>query len=177
MKVNMFLSMVILTVVSTQGPKKLEAPAFLFEGDAYFLRLTRSDLREYASKTETDLSKFTDLVTINDYPTVKDGDSLAKTANAVLETYKQNKAFVVKTSSVPRTKVKPAEHLVVVLFQRDNFLEASFARFVLVKSKGKSIVYSHRIYGTDPTKAMGSWIKEHGEKREKSLMVLLIPIR
>ena len=160
-----------------QSPKKPEKPAFSFSGSEYFLRFVRSDLREYAAKSEKDLNKFTDLITVNDYVTVKDSEGLAKTANAVLDTYKKNSAFVVKTSSVPKVATKPAEHLVVVLFQRDNFLEASFARFVLIHSQGQSIVYSHRIYGTDPTKAMGTWIKDFGDKREKALMALVVPSR
>jgi hypothetical protein len=147
-------------------------PAFNFNGQPYFHRYSKGNLHEFTPKGQSDLLKFADMVTINRYPSAKDGESLAATANNVLEVYKSNGAKVLKTSSVPRTEKKPAEHLIVVVFGRPNFLEASFARFSNVNGAGASMVYSHRIYGAKVGDAMMKWLGANGEKVEKSLMAM-----
>lgn len=149
--------------------------AFTFAGSSYVLRYEKDNLFEYTPKGQTDLNKWTDMVTVNRYVHVKDGEGLASAANSVLETYKANRAMVVKTSSVPRTDKKEAEHLIVVLFPTQNFIEAAFARFVMDKGVGHSVVYSHRIYGKKAGDAMSQWLKANGDKREKELMGMKIP--
>ncbi|MEI8282078.1 MAG: hypothetical protein WCG75_06720 [Armatimonadota bacterium] len=148
------------------------AQDFTFAGATYVARYSKGNLHEFTPKDQPDLKKFTDMVTINDYAAVTDGDALAKTANSVLETYKANKAVIVKTNSVARTDKKPAEHLIVALFPQSTFIEASFARFMLSEGKGVSVVYSHRIYGKKAGDAMSKWLLKNGEAREKELMKL-----
>ena len=147
-----------------------EKAAFTFMGKGYFHRYTKDNLHEFTPKGQSDLTKWTEMFTVNDYPFVKDGEGLAKAANSVLETYKSKKAIVVRTDSVPRTEKKPAEHLVVVLFPQPTFIEASFARFVLDKGVGVSMVYSYRIYDSKAGDAMSTWLQANGEKTEKTLM-------
>jgi len=147
-------------------------PAFTFGKQAYFHRYSKDNLQEFTPKGQSDLQKWTDMVTVNSYANAKDGDALAGAANSVLETYKANKAVVVKTSSVPRTPTKPAEHLIVVLFPHPEFIEASFSRFLLSKGVGFSVVYSHRIYGKKAGDALSQWLLKNGEKSEKELMAM-----
>jgi hypothetical protein len=110
------------------------------------------------------------MITVNGYPDVGDGERLAATANAVLENYKSHQAKVLKTSSVPRTAERPAEHLIAVMFTRPNFIEVAFARFKLVDGKGCSFVYSHRLYGEKIGDQMSAWLSANGEEIEKALM-------
>ena len=110
------------------------------------------------------------MMTLNGYPGVADGDSLATTANSVLENYKKHKAKVLKTNSVPRTANRPAEHFIAVVFGRPDFIEVAFARFKLVDGKGFSFVYSHRIYGEKIGDEMSAWLSANGEAVEKALM-------
>ena len=137
---------------------------------SYFHRWSKNEQHEFTPEKQEDLNKWSDMITINGYPNVNDGDSLAATANAVLENYKNAQARVLKTSSVPRTTDRPAEHLIAVVFARPNFIEAAFARFKLVDGKGFSFVYSHRIYGEKIGDEMSAWLKTNGEKVEKALM-------
>ena len=110
------------------------------------------------------------MITIWMYPRAKSGEDLAATANAVLENYKTNKAIVLKTDSVPRTELKPAEHLIAVVFGRPDFIEAVFARFRMHNGVGSSVIYSHRIYGKNVGDQMSAWLKTNGPATERDLM-------
>ncbi|MEQ1932898.1 MAG: hypothetical protein ABL962_03325 [Fimbriimonadaceae bacterium] len=152
--------------------QKAEKVAFSFNGAQYVHRYTKDNLHEYTPKGKPDLKSWTDMVTINDYPSVKTGEDLAKSANSVLETYKEHKAVVVRTDSVPKTPKKEAEHLIVVMFTTPSFIETAFARFVIADGYGHSVVYSHRVYGKKAGDAMSAWLLTHGEKSEKALMAM-----
>jgi hypothetical protein len=110
------------------------------------------------------------MVTINRYRSVTNGEGLAATANAVLQTYKSNRAMVLRTDSVRRTSYKPAEYLIAVLFPRPDFIEAVFARLRIVGRVGTSVVYSHREYGKKIGDRMSAWLKKDGPTTEKTLV-------
>jgi hypothetical protein len=144
--------------------------AFVFRNVGYFHRWSGITQHEFTPAKQEDLNKWSDMITVNGYPDVSDGEALAATANAVLENYKNHEAKVLKTHSVPRTADRPAEHLIAVVFTRPNFIEIAFARFKLVEGKGFSFVYSHRIYGKEIGDPMSAWLSANGEEVEKALM-------
>jgi hypothetical protein len=144
--------------------------AFSFADVKYFHRYTKDDQHEYTPSSQEDLNAWTDMVTLRLYRKAKDGEGLAATASAVLENYKANQALVVKTDSVPRTKDKPAEHLMVVIFGRPDFIEVAFARFRMYEGIGSAVIYSHRIYGKKVGDDMSSWLKKNGPALETDLM-------
>ncbi|MEK6287312.1 MAG: hypothetical protein AABO57_16345 [Acidobacteriota bacterium] len=150
--------------------KKEKVAAFSFADTKYFHRFTKDDQHEYTPDGQEDLKAWTDMVTMLFYRKAKDGEALAATANAVLENYKANKALVVKTDSVPRTKDKLAEHLVVVIFGRPGFIEVAFARFRMHDGVGSAVIYSHRIYGNKVGDEMSAWLKQNGPTTESILM-------
>ncbi|MGC4043246.1 MAG: hypothetical protein QM758_05535 [Armatimonas sp.] len=153
----------------SRGPEK-NAASFSFSSVPYFHRFSQNDQHEYTPAKQENLKVWKDMVTINRYPKVKDGEALAATANSVLENYKAAKGLVLRTSSVPRTKDKPAEHLIAVVFGRPEFVEAAFARFRMQGGMGMSVVYSHRIYGKKAGDQMSAWLKKNGPATEKTLM-------
>jgi hypothetical protein len=153
------------TAATTKGKA-----AFVFGGVGYFHRWSQDDQHEFTPTSQDDLQKWTDMITINVYPSARDGDALAVKANAVLENYKSHGGRVLRTDSVPRTPNRPAEHFIAVVFGRPNFLESAFARFKLVDGVGCSIVYSHRIYGEKVGDQMSKWLNDNGPKMEKLLM-------
>jgi hypothetical protein len=144
--------------------------AFSFADVNYFHRFTQADQHEYTPDGQENLKAWTDMVTILFYRKAKDGEALAATANAVLENYKANKALVVKTESVPRVKDKPAEHLIVVIFGRPEFIEVAFSRFRMHDGVGSAVVYSHRIYGKKVGDGMSAWLNKNGSTIERNLM-------
>lgn len=145
-------------------------PAFVFRDVGYFHRWSQGEQHEFTPEMQEDLKKWSDMMTVNGYAGVDDGDALAATANAVLENYKKHDAKVLKTNSVPRRADRPAEHFIAVVFGRPDFIEVAFARFKLVDEKGFSFVYSHRIYGEKIGDQMSAWLSANGEAVEKALM-------
>jgi hypothetical protein len=145
-------------------------PAFVFHEIGYYHRWSQGQQHEFTPEKQEDLKKWTDMMTVNGYPDVDDGDSLASVANAVLENYKRHEAKVLKTNSVPRAANRPAEHFIAVVFGRPEFIEVAFARLKLVDGKGFSFVYSHRIYGEKVGDRMSAWLGANGEAVEKALM-------
>jgi hypothetical protein len=143
---------------------------FVFRDVAYFHRWSQNEQHEFTPEKQEDLNKWSDMMTINGYPDVDDGEGLAARANAVLANYQNHQAKVLKTRSVPRTADRPAEHLIAVFFTRPNFIEVAFARFKLVDGKGFSFVYSHRIYGEEIGDQMSAWLRANGEEVEKALL-------
>ncbi len=143
-----------------------------FADQTYLLRWSSQHQHEFTPAGQEDLGRWTDMVTINTYPGVRDGEGLAEVANRVLGTYKQNNAVVVRTSSVPRTAERPAEHLIVALFPTRAFSEAVFARLRLADGRGTALIYSHRLYGQKAGEAMAAWLKANGPAVERRLMAL-----
>ena len=143
-----------------------------FSEKEYLHRWSKADQHEFTPRDQPDLKQWKDMVTLNYYPRATSGEGLAATANAVLENYKHHNAMVVKTSSVPRTAQKPAEHLIVVLFPRPEFIEAVFARFTLEKGTGTAVIYSHREYGNKIGDKMSVWLNQNGPIVENALMAL-----
>jgi hypothetical protein len=144
-----------------------EKIALTFRGIGYVHRYSKGNLHEYTPKGKPDLKSWVDMITINDYPTVKSGEQLAKSANSVLSTYKNHKGDIIETSSIPRTANKEAEHVIVVMFPTG---ETAFARFMMVGGHGHSIVYSHRTSGKNIEAAMNQWITKNGGGCEGALM-------
>ena len=173
--ITVFLSLPAVAC-STLDAQELRAaappakPAFVFRGVGYFHRWSKNDQHEFTPEKQENLDKWSDMMTVNVYPDVHDGERLAGTANAVLDNYKRHQAKVLKTDSVPRTADRPAEHLIAVVFGRPNFIEVAFARFKLVDGTGCSFVYSHRIYGQKIGDEMSAWLSANGSDIEKALM-------
>jgi hypothetical protein len=151
-------------------PGPLARQAFVFRDVGYFHRWSQKEQHEFTPEKQENLNKWSDMMTINGYPDVGDGEGLAARANAVLANYENHQAKVLKTRSVPRTADRPAEHLIAVVFTRPNFIEAAFARFKLVDGKGVSFVYSHRIYGEKIGDQMSAWLSANGKEVEKALL-------
>ncbi len=109
------------------------------------------------------------MLTINLIETVRNGEQLAAAANTVLTNY-QRSGKIIRTDSKPRTADRPAEHFVAAVLGKPAFLEAAFARFLMVDGIGTVVVYSHRIYGQKAGPAMADWLKENGTAAERTLM-------
>jgi hypothetical protein len=172
----MFLRRLFVFLLAVAGAvvlalaKEPSAPAFDFQGAPYFHRWSQGTQHEFTLAKQEDLDHWTDMMTINVYPGVDDGEKMAGTANAVLGNYRSHQGKILKTSSVPASDDRPAEHFIAVRFNQPGFVEVAFARFKLVEGKGHSFVYSHRIYGNKAVEEMNAWVTANGEKIENALL-------
>lgn len=140
-----------------------------FDGVDYMHRWSKDGQNEFTPKSDPDLAKWSDMVTINVFEAVRTGEQLAGVANKVLGNY-QARGKVLRTDSKPRTADRPAEHLIVAVLGDPAFLEAAFARLLLVEGSGYVVVRSHRVYGKAAGPAMSDWLKANGPNVEKALM-------
>jgi hypothetical protein len=143
-----------------------------FAGQAYRLRWSSQHQHEFTPAGQEDLNRWTDMVTINTYPGVSDGDGLADVANRALGNYRRHGATILRTASIPRSADRPAEHLVVALFPTRAFSEAVFARWRLADGRGTAVIVSHRHYGPKAGDAMAAWLQANGPAMERRLMAL-----
>jgi hypothetical protein len=158
----------ILGGASTLKPAD-DREALKFQNVDYFHRWSGGTQHEFTPAKQEDLDHWTDMITINTYPAVNDGEKLAEAANAVLGNY-QRAGKVLRTNSVPASEKHPAQHFIAVVFARPDFSEAALSRLLLVDGKGCSFVYSHRVYGSNAADEIAAWLKANGEKTEKALM-------
>src|SRR5207247_6342742 len=91
-------------------------PVFVFRGVGYFHRWSKNDQHEFTPEKQENLDRWSDMMTVNAYPDVHDGERLAENANSVLDNYKRHQAKVLKTDSIPRKADRPAEHVIAVVF-------------------------------------------------------------
>lgn len=75
-------------IVGARAAEATGQPAFIFKDVGYFHRWSQKEQHEYTPREQEDLDKWIDMVTIDDYSDVRDGEGLAARANAVLENYK-----------------------------------------------------------------------------------------
>ena len=124
--IRIFLSLVVVcSTVEAQQTRPAASPTkpvFVSNGVGYFHRWSKNNQHEFTPEKQEDLDKWSDMMTVNAYPDVQDGERLAQTTNAVLDNYKRQQAKVLKTDSVPRTADRPAEHFIAVVFGRPNFI-------------------------------------------------------
>jgi hypothetical protein len=170
MVLRRLLVSVLIVVGATTLTSKDDRSAFAFQTVDYFHRWSQGTQHEFTPAKQEDLEHWTDMITVNVYPGVDDGEKMAGTANAVLGNYRSHQGKILKTSSVPATDKQPAEHFIAVRFSRPDFAETAFARFKLVGGKGHSFVYSHRVYGDNAVEEMNAWITANAEKTENALL-------
>lgn len=172
LRITLATSLIALSSAASLAiePSKTETSTVTFSDAQYFHRWSKGEQHEFTPRGQEDLEHWSDMVTINYYRSVKDGDGLAAVANSVLENYKAHRAIVVKTDATPRTPTRPAEYLMVVMLGQPDFIEAVFARFKIVDGVALSVIYSHRMYGKKIGNEMSAWLQKNGSVAQKALM-------
>ena len=156
---------------SAVGAREGAAAALSFNGEEFLHRWSQKGQHEFTPKGEEDLKKFNDMMTINVFDGVKDGEALARIANGVLANYQKN-GHIMRTLSKPRAAGSEAEHFVAAVLQAPNVMEVAFARVLMFEGRGVVAVYSKRFYGEGdaPNDAMTVWFKANAVKIERVLV-------
>lgn len=142
-----------------------------FNDTEYVHRYSTNGLHEFTPDGQNDLQQWSDMLSINVYADAHDGEALSQIANKVLSVYKSHKGMVLRTDSVPRTQDSSAEHLIVVMFGRPEFIEAVQSRFLLRDNVSMAVIHSHRIYGRMAGDEMSAWLEKNGPGLEQALTV------
>lgn len=146
-------------------------PTLEFGGESYIHRWSKGHQHEFTPTAQPDLQRWTDMITVNVHPAVRDGEGLATVAHTVLSNY-QTHGRIVRTNSLPRTGEREAEHLMVAALGSPDFIELAFARVMKHEGVGMVHVYSHRIHGADVGAEASAWLRENGPTVEMRLMGL-----
>ena len=144
-------------------------PTLEFRGQSYLHRWSKANQHEFTPPADADLSTWRDMLTLNIHERVSNGEQLAEVANRVVGNYQKN-GKVLQTRSVPRTAAQAAEHLIVAVLGRPDFLEAAFARCVLIEGTGLVAVCSHRVYGKAAGPTMSDWLSRQASAIETAWM-------
>ena len=165
---------VIVCLVSATAPvgaREGVGATLSFNGAEFHHRWSQNGQHEFTPKGDEDLKKFKDMMTINVFDGVKDGEALAQIANGVLANYQKN-GHIMRTLSKPRTEDSEAEHFIAAVLQAPNVWEVAFARVLMFEGRGIVAVYSKRFYGEgdEPKDAMMEWFKANAVKIEKVLV-------
>lgn len=171
--ITMMACLFLASGISVSAPAKAsqaEMLTFAFNGADYLHRWSKDGQNEFTPKGQEDLAHWQDMITLNVYEAVSNGDQLAAFANALLSNYR-GAGDIVRTDSKPVTLHRPAEHLIVALLgDSKTLVEAVFARLVLIDGKGVVVIYAHRTYGEDAATRMAEWMQKNGPSTEKALM-------
>ena len=146
------------------------APLFQFAGKPFVHRWSHAGQHEFTPLAQPDLARWQDMVIVQLFDKVSNDDELALVANGVLVAY-QKAGQVLRANTVRATAERPAEHLVVALLHDKGVREMVFARFRLAPGGGgQALVYSHRVYGTEPDDAAGAWFRANDIPTEQAMM-------
>ncbi len=140
-----------------------------FRSKTYVHRWSKAGQHEFTPPDDAALTRWRDMLTLNVHGSVHSGEALAEVANSVVANYKQH-GKVLQTRSVLRSATRPAEHFMAAVLGRPDFLEAAFARCVLVENTGLVLVASHRIHGQKVGPTMSEWLAAQGSATEQALM-------
>jgi hypothetical protein len=140
-----------------------------FNKTRFIHRWHKDGQHEFTPEAETDLARWTNMVTINLHRAATNGEKLAEIANRIVGNYRQN-GRILKTASKPATATDPAEHFIVAMFGRPSFLEAAFTRIHLVNGIGFATTYGRRVYGEKVGPEMSKWLADYGSATEAALM-------
>lgn len=139
-----------------------------FDGRVFLPRWGRNGQHEFTPERETDLQRWTNMLTVNAHRAVVDGEGLARLANGILTNYRQN-GRVLKTLSKPARPDSPAEHMITAVLGRPGLLEIAFTRVFLRRERGFAMTYSFRIYQDNAGPAMSEWLNANGNRIEAVL--------
>jgi hypothetical protein len=140
-----------------------------FNDTEYIFRSSEGGLYRFTPEGQEDLSKWSDMLSINIYPGSQGEHALRDIFHSVFATYVLD-GDVEAGESQPNTKTGRIEHLVVVTFVMPDFDESLRARFLLVGESCVGITHSHRTYGESANTDLQAWLDGGGADVTEKLM-------
>jgi hypothetical protein len=130
--------------------------AVIFSNTKYFLRSSKDGQYVFTPRGQEDPKRWTDLITLNFYPEITEGKSLAAKAIAWWEYSRSRRIFLMRLNYVPRIDQMNAANdaLYTLLTLRakpyNDYDEFTFTALRVIGGIGTASSYSHREYRTAP---------------------------
>jgi hypothetical protein len=143
-----------------------------FAGATYVHRRSHDGQNEFTPPSQRDPAAAPDRLTLIDFGKVTTSGQLSEVAAHTAAIYARS-GKVIRTAGSPESPGHPAQHLVVAVLGAPDFVEVSFARFVMTPDGAESVVYAHRVYGDSAPardEKLGQWLRANGTATERSLM-------
>lgn len=128
----------------------------IFSNTKYFLRTSKDGQYVFTPRGQEDPKRWTDLITLNFYPEITEGKSLAAKAVAWWEYFRSRRIFLYGLNYVPRIdQMNAADDALYTLFSLrakpyNDYDEFTFTALRMVGGIGTASSYSHREYRTTP---------------------------
>ncbi|HEY4247097.1 MAG TPA: hypothetical protein VGM64_09590 [Lacunisphaera sp.] len=128
----------------------------IFSNTKYFLRSSKDGQYVFTPRGQEDPKRWTDLITLNFYPEITEGKSLAAKAIAWWEYFRSRRIFLMGLNYVPRVDQMNAasDSLYTLVAIRakpyNDYDEFNFTAIRMTGGNGAASTYSHREYRTGP---------------------------
>jgi hypothetical protein len=157
------------------GEEDKEPFSITFNQESYFLRFSdpKANMYEFTPAGQEDLSKWTDMLTINIHPKVNNLKKLKRLKDRISKNYRAYGGIDLRVIAKP-LEGKPetySRYLILVIFVREDFVEFVQSRLELIDGKATHIIYGQRIYGPLAAFQIDSWRKEVGPKTLYQLLI------
>ncbi len=141
-----------------------------FRGSEYLLRSSHGNSYDFTPRGQEDLSTFTDMLELNQYPAAHDEEALATITSRVQAIAQGAKATILRTISVSAAGQKPGEHFLAVVLPTPHGTDFDGVRFVLVDKQAVGVFYTHRSYGQSAAGKISEWVTNNAADVEQQLL-------
>jgi hypothetical protein len=141
-----------------------------FRGTEYLLRPLDGKTYEFTPPGQDDLSAFTDMLALNQFPTAHDQGALDTISSRTLAIAQGAKATILRTISVPASGQQPGEHFFSAVVQNPHSVDFDATRFVLVDKQVVVVYYTHRTYGQSAAATTSAWVAKNAAEVEHQLL-------
>jgi hypothetical protein len=141
-----------------------------FQGTEYLLRSSHGNTSDFTPPGQEDLSTFTDMLELNQYPGAHDQQALATITSRTLAIAQGAKATILRTIPVSAPGQQPGEHFLALVLPTPHGVDFDAIRFVLVDNQAVGVFYTHRSYGQSAAGTTSGWVTKNAADVEQQLL-------
>jgi hypothetical protein len=172
---SLFFAFALLTTATAlaAAATDLQSPAtarVTFRGTEYLLRSSNGKTYDFTPVGQEDLSAFTDMLELNQYPAAHDQEALATITSRTQAIAQGAKATILRTISVSPSGQQPGEHFLALVLPTPHGADFDAANFVLVDNQAAGVFYTHRSYGAAALATTTAWATKNAADVEKQLL-------
>ncbi len=151
----------------------LQSPAtakVTFRGTEYLLRSSHGNVYDFTPRGQEDLATFTDMLSLDLYPSAHDQEALATITSRVQGVAQGAKATILRTISVSASGQQPGEHFLAAVMPTPHGVDFDAIHFVLVDKEAVGVFYTHRSYGESAAGTTSAWVTKNAAEVEQAVL-------